>query len=198
MTIEQRIHENSLNTAISTVEGGQFQKSQPRGFDMDAQLQKGDTIIMPKTMPKIFRQDFGERANRNTGKVEKQFAEFIVVNVRNKDGELRAINFFPSSLTKSIWKAHKEGDTVVSDTAGGPLSPKGTAVELFKKFKGQGDDKKTDVQLGMEALLGYEINISEAESIDTQRWGNVNGVNTRLNELRPSWQYTYDLGEKAA
>jgi hypothetical protein len=50
----------------------------------------------------------------------------------------------------------------------------------------------------MEALLGYEINISEAESIDTQRWGNVNGVNTRLNELRPSWQYTYDLGKKAA
>ena len=197
MTIEQRIHENSLNTAISTVEGGQFQKSQPRGFDMDAQLQKGDVLIFPAEMPKIFSQSFGERVNRNTGKTEKQFAEFIVINVRNKDGELRAINFFPSSLTKSIWKAHKEGDTVVSDNAGGPLNPKGTAVDLFRSFKGKGDDKKTDVQLGMEALLGKEIEISEAESIDTQRWGNVNGVSTRLNELRPSWLYTYDL-KKAA
>lgn len=164
---------------------------------MDAQLQKGDTIIMPATMPKIYRQDFGERTNRNTGKVEKQFAEFIIVNVRNKDGELRAINFFPSSLTKSIWKAHKEGDTVISDTAGGPLSPKGTAVDLFRSFKGKGDANKTDVQLGMEALLGKEIDIAEAESIDTQRWGQVNGVNTRLNELRPSWLYTYDLKKSA-
>jgi hypothetical protein len=197
MTIEQREHENSLNTAISPVQGGQFVKSQPRGFDMDAQLQKGDTIIMPATMPKIYRQDFGERTNRNTGKVEKQFAEFIIVNVRNKDGELRAINFFPSSLTKSIWKAHKEGDTVISDTAGGPLSPKGTAVDLFRSFKGKGDANKTDVQLGMEALLGKEISIAEAESIDTQRWGQVNGVNTRLNELRPSWLYTYDLKKSA-
>jgi hypothetical protein len=193
MTIDQRIKENALNSAISPAKGGQFEKSQPRGFDMDAQLQKGDVIIMPAEMPKIFRQDFGERVNRNTGKTEKQFAEFIVVNVRNKDGELRAINFFPSSLTKSIWRAHKEGDTVVSDNAGGPLNPRGTAVEKFRSFKGQGDDKKSDTQLGMEALLGKEIEISDAEQIDTQRWGQVNGVNTRLNELRPSWLYTYDL-----
>jgi hypothetical protein len=197
MTIEQRIHENSLNTAISTVEAGQFQKSQPRGFDMDAQLSKGDTLIFPSEMPKIYRQDFGERVNRNTGKTEKQFAEFIVINVRDKDGNMRAINFFPSSLTRSIWKAKKEGDNVVPDNAGGPLSPKGTAVELFRKFKGQGDDKKTDVQLGMEALLGKEVYINNAEQVNTQRWGQVNGVNTRLNELRPAWLYTYDL-EKAA
>lgn len=197
MTIEQRIKENSLNTAISPAKGGQFEKSMPRGFDMDAQLQKDDVIIMPAEMPKVYRQEFGERTNRNTGKVEKQFAEFIVVNVRNKDGVLRAINFFPSSFTKSIWRAHKEGDTVVSDTAGGPLTPKGTAVDLFRSFKGQGDDKKSDVQLGMEALLGKEITISEAEQYDTQRWGNVNGENQRINELRPAWLYTYDLKKTA-
>jgi len=188
MKMSERIAENKKNAAISVVSG--FSKSQPQGLDTDGVLQEGDVILMPAELPEVNKQVFGMRTNPTTGQPEENFGEFIVVDVRGKDGEVRAINFFPSSLTKNIWPAKKEADgTVVTVTENGPLNPKGTAVDLYKSYQGKTEEGKTDMQLGVEALLGKEIHVVSKTPVEVQRWRN----GATVNEIRTTNLFVYDL-----
>ena len=187
MNVQERIADNAKNANISEVTT--FSKSQPQGFDTDGILDEGDIINFPATMPKIMKQVFGMRRNA-AGQPEQNFAEFIVVEVVNTKGESRGINFFPSSLTKNVWPAVKNADgTVVTITEKGPSNPKGTAVDLYKSVAGKGTDEKTDMQLGMELLLGKKVKVENKIPVEVQRWrgGNV------VNELRTTNLFEYNL-----
>ena len=187
MNVQERIAENAKNANISTVTT--FSKSQPQGFDTDGILDAGDTIIFPATMPAIMKQVFGMRRNAN-GEPEQNYAEFIVVEVVNAKGESRGVNFFPSSLTKNVWPAVKNADgTVVTITEKGPMNPKGTAVDLYKSVAGKGTDEKTDMQLGMELLLGKKVKVENKTPIDVQRWRG----GTPVSELRTTNLFEYNL-----
>ena len=187
MNVQERIAENAKNANISTVTT--FSKSQPQGFDTDGILDAGDIIIFPATMPKIMKQTFGMRRNAN-GEPEENYAEFIVGEGINAKGESRGINFFPSSLTKNIWPAEKKEDgTVVTITEYGPKNPKGTAVDLYKSVAGKGTDEKTDMQLGMELLLGKKVKVENKTPVEIQRWRNGETV----NELRTTNLFEYNI-----
>lgn len=186
MTIEQKIAENAKNADIKVATG--FSKTMPTPFNPDELLHKGDTIIMPASPAelKVFTQYFGQPNAAG----ERNSAEFIVVNVRDEKGAIRAINWFPTSLTKNIWPASKgEDGKVKTITENGPISPKGTAVDLYKSFQGKGTADKTDVQLGVEALCGKEIKVSNATPMDVQKWRN--GV--AVDELKSTNLFEYDL-----
>lgn len=183
MTVAEKQQENAKNAKISKVEG--FTKSQPTGFDTDAILDKDDVIVMPSQLPEVFKQVFGKDADGND-----IYAEFIVVDVEHPGKATRAVNFFPSSLTKNIWvsKKDEDGDIVLADNR--PLNPKGTAVELYTSFQGKkGPNGETDMQLGMEALLSKKIKISDRIAVDVEAF--VNGK--RAGKLKKSYVLTYDL-----
>ena len=127
MNVQERIAENAKNANISEVTT--FSKSQPQGFDTDGILYEGDVIIFPATMPKIMKQVFGMRRNA-AGQPEQNFAEFIVVEVKNSKGESRGVNFFPSSLTKNVWPAKKG---VVTTPQNGVFN---NLMRLFSTFCG--------------------------------------------------------------
>lgn len=187
MNVQERIADNAKNARISEVAG--FSKSQPQGFDTDGILDAGDVIIFPATMPKVMKQSFGMRRNAN-GEPEENYAEFIVVEVISSKGETRGINFFPSSLTKNVWPAVKEADgKVLTITEKGPKNPKGTAVDLYKSVAGKGTEDKTDMQLGMELLLGKKVKVESKIPVDVQRWRNGEPV----NELRTTNLFEYNL-----
>lgn len=188
MTVEQKIAENAKNADITTAASG-FTKTQPTPFNPDELLKKGDKIHMPATPAdiKVFTQFFG-KADPATG--DRNKAEFIVVDVEAVDGSHRAINWFPTSLTKNIWPAQKDASgKVVPAGDGRPVQPKGTAVDLYKSFQGQNKDGKTDVQLGVEALCGHVINITDVTPMDTQKWRN--GV--AVDEIKSTNLFQYDL-----
>lgn len=187
MNVQERIAENAKNANISEVSG--FSKSQPQGFDTDGILDAGDVIIFPATMPKVMKQTFGMRRNAD-GQPEQNYAEFIVVEVINTKGESRGVNFFPSSLTKNVWPAKKEADgKVVTITENGPMNPKGSAVDLYKSVAGKGTADKTDMQLGMELLLGKKVKVENKTPVDVQRWRNGETV----NELRTTNLFEYNI-----
>lgn len=189
MKMQERIAENAKNSAISAVSG--FSKSQPQGLDTDGVLQEGDIILMPATLPEVFKQTFGMRTNPTTGQPEENYGEFIVVDVQGKDGEIRAINFFPSSLTKNIWPAKKEADgTVVTITENGPMNPKGAAVDIYKAEQGKtGPNGETDMELGVRALLGKKIEVSSKTPVEVQRWRN----GATVNEIRTTNLFEYNI-----
>lgn len=187
MNVQERIADNAKNARISEVAG--FSKSQPQGFDTDGILDVGDTIIFPATMPKVMKQVFGMRRNA-AGEPEENYAEFIVVEVINSKGESRGINFFPSSLTKNIWPAKKEADgKVVTITDNGPMNPKGSAVDAYKSMAGKGTADKTDMQLGMEQLLGKKVKVENKIPVEVQRWRNGETV----NEVRTTNLFEYNI-----
>lgn len=184
MTTAERVAENSKNKQISASATG-FTKSMPVGFDTDSILGAGDVIVMPATMPQVYRQIFGVDDNG-----EDIYAEFIVVDVEHEGKPTRAINFFPSSLTKNIWESKKNEDGEVERTEGGPLNPKGTAVDLYTSVQGKtGPNGETDTALGMQLLLNKKIKISDAKQIDTQVFRN----GKRVNALKKTNLFTYDL-----
>lgn len=187
--MQERIAENKKNTAISVVSG--FSKTQPQGIDTDGVLQEGDIILMPAVLPEVNKQVFGMRTNPTTGQPEENFGEFIVVDVQDKNGEIRAINFFPSSLTKNIWPAKKEADgTVVTITENGPQNPKGTAVDLYKAEQGKvGPNGETDMELGVRALLGKKIHVASKIPVEVQRWRN----GATVNEIRTTNLFEYNV-----
>lgn len=183
MTVQEKVQENSKNKNISESTG--FTKSQPTGFDTDGILDQDDVIVMPTTMPKVFKQVFGQDANG-----DDVFGEFIVVDVEHPGKATRAINFFPSSLTKNIWPSKKNADGEVELVEGGPLNPKGTAVDLYKSFQGKtGANGETDMQLGVEALLGKKIHIAHKEQIEVQVFRN----GKRVNALKKTGLITYNV-----
>ena len=187
MNVQEKIADNAKNARISEVAA--FTKSQPQGFDTDGILDAGDTIIFPTTMPKVMKQTFGMRRNAN-GEPEENYAEFIVVEVINSKGESRGVNFFPSSLTKNVWPAEKgEDGKVVTLTEKGPMNPKGSAVDLYKSAAGKGTDEKTDMQLGMELLLGKKVKVENKTPVEIQRWRNGETV----NELRTTNLFEYNI-----
>lgn len=189
MKMQERIAENAKNSAISAVSG--FSKSQPQGFDTDGVLQEGDIILMPATLPQVMKQTFGMRQNPTTGEPEENYAEFIVVDVQDKNGEIRAINLFPSSFTKNIWPAKKEADgTVVTITENGPLNPKGTAVDTYKAEQGKvGEHGETDMELGVRALLGKKIHVVSKTPVEVQRWRN----GAPVNDIRTTNLFEYNI-----
>ena len=189
MTVEERKKENDKNQKISIVAGGKFTKSMPEQFDSDGILNEGDIIIMPDSMPVVYSQEFGIRTNAD-GTTSPATGEFIIVNVQNIKGEIRAINFFPSSFTKNIWPAVKDAlDEVTTVLEDGPLNPLGTAVDKYLESQGKGTENATDMQLGVESLLGKKIKISKKKPVDVQAWKNGSPV----NRLRKSYQLTYDF-----
>ena len=189
MKMQERIAENAKNSAISAVSG--FSKSQPQGFDTDGVLQEGDIILMPATLPQVMKQTFGMRQNPTTGEPEENYAEFIVVDVQDKNGEIRAINLFPSSFTKNIWPAKKEADgTVVTIPENGPLNPKGTAVDTYKAEQGKvGEHGETDMELGVRALLGKKIHVVSKTPVEVQRWRN----GAPVNDIRTTNLFEYNI-----
>ena len=183
MTVQEKVQENSKNKNISKSTG--FTKSQPTGFDADSILQKDDVIVFPTTMPEVYKQIFGEDADGND-----IYAEFIVVDVEHPGKATRAINFFPSSLTKNIWASKKNEDGEIELVTGRPMNPKGTAVEAYSAKQGEvGPNGETDVELGMRELLGKKVHIANAEQIDIQVFRN----GKRVNQLKKTNLFTYNL-----
>ena len=63
------------------------------------------------------------------------------------------------------------------------------AVDLYKSVAGKGTDEKTDMQLGMELLLGKKVKVENKIPVDVQRWRNGGTV----NELRTTNLFEYNL-----
>lgn len=183
MTVVEKQQENAKNKAIKKANG--FTKSQPTGFDTDSVLGDGDVIIMPTTMPEVFQQVFGQDE-----KGDDIYGEFIVVDVENPSKATRAINFFPSSMTKNVWESEMvDGEVELVDN-GGPLNPKGTAVELYTSFQGKtGANGETDVQLGVEALLGKKIGVKLERKVKVQVYKN----GARVNRLKDTSLLNYNI-----
>ena len=183
MTVVEKQAENAKNKQIKKSTG--FTKSQPTGFDTDSILGDGDIIVMPATMPEVFQQVFGQDEE---GK--DIYGEFIVVDVENPNKATRAINYFPSCNTKNIWEAEMvDGEVELVDN-GGPLNPKGTAVDLYTSFQGKtGPNGETDVELGVQALLGKRINVKLDRKVKVQVYKN----GKRQNRLKDTQVLRYDL-----
>ena len=194
MTVEERIALNAKNKDIEDAPNGSFGKSMPPKFDADSVLEVGDVIQIPNPLPKVQRRKFGVNA---AGEVS--YGEFITVNVQHPVNAAlgitvakpdRAVDFFPSSFTKNIWRVKKnEQGEVETITEGGPLNPLGTATAMFLSFQGQGTETMTDTQMGMNALAGQSIKVTAKVNHDSQAWRN--GV--PVNSLRKTAQFTYDL-----
>lgn len=173
MTVAEKMVENAKNSNISTV--ATFSKGMPPQFDADGLLQVGDVIIIPSTMPQVYEQKFG--ANK---------AEFIVVELKKANGTTTAFNFFPASLSKTIFPAEEVAGVVKLKL---PVDhPNGTAVDHYLSFRGKGTAEKTDVQLAMESMLGWSIRIDNDKEVKVQKW--VDGK--AVNELKTSHVYTYN------
>lgn len=184
MTVAEREQENLKDGNIKPSEEG-FTKTMPVGFDSDSILDLDDVIEFPTVLPKVYKREFGKDAQ---GK--PIFGEFIVINVKHEGKADRAINFYPTSFSKNIWPAKKnEAGEVELDAPNGPLNPKGTAIDLYLSFKGKSENGKTDVQLGMEAMLGKKVKISQKQEINTQVYRN----GKRENALRKTNLLTFDL-----
>ena len=69
------------------------------------------------------------------------------------------------------------------------MNPKGTAVDLYKSVAGKGTDEKTDMQLGMELLLGKKVKVENKTPVEVQRWRNGETV----NELRTTNLFEYNI-----
>jgi hypothetical protein len=70
------------------------------------------------------------------------------------------------------------------------LNPKGTAVELYTSFQGKtGNNGETDVQLGVEALLGKRINVKLDRKVKVQ----VYKDGKRVNRLKDTQLLNYNL-----
>lgn len=172
MTVAEKQAENAKNSNISPVTT--FSKGMPPQFDGDSILQVGDKIVIPENMPQVYEQKFGE----NT-------AEFIVVELVRKDGTKTAFNFFPSSLSKTIFPAEKVDGVVKLKL---PVDhPDGDVVNHYMSFRGKGTEEQSDVQMAMESMLGWVIEIADDKTIPTQKW--VKGV--AVNELKDVHKYTY-------
>lgn len=183
MTVVEKQQENAKNKNIKVVNG--FTKAQPTGFDTDSILGDGDVILMPTTLPEVGQQIFGQDEDGND-----IYGEFIVVEVENPNKAKRAINFFPSSMTKNIWESQMvDGEVELVDN-GGPLNPKGTAVETYTSFQGKtGPNGETDVQLGVEALLGKKITVTLDRKVKIQVYKN----GKRVNRLKDTSLLNYNV-----
>jgi hydroxymethylpyrimidine pyrophosphatase-like HAD family hydrolase len=110
-------------------------------------------------MPEVFQQVFGKDESGND-----IYGEFIVVDVENPSKATRAINFFPSCMTKNIWESEMvDGEVELVDN-GGPLNPKGTAVEFLAKYYGVTlektiavGDQLNDIPMIEKAGLGIAV-----------------------------------------
>jgi hypothetical protein len=183
MTVVEKIAENGKNKNIKGVTG--FSKSMPQGFDTDSILAVGDVVEMPAAMPQVYQQKFGEDADGNP-----IYGEFIVVNVKHEGKTDRAINFFPSSLTKNIWPSQKNENGEIELVDGRPMQPKGTAVDMYTSVQGTvGAAGETDMQLGVNKLLGKNIHVADAVEVDVQVFRN----GKRTNALKKSKVFTYNL-----
>lgn len=183
MTIAEREQEILKDGKVKEVGG--FVKQMPTGFDSDNVLDVDDVIEFPTVMPKVYQREFAKDADGNS-----IFGEFIILNVKHAGKDDRAINFYPSSFTKNVWPSKKnESGEVELDAPNGPLMPKGTAVDLYLSFKGKSENDKTDVQLGVEALLGKSVKVSQKQEIQTQVYRN----GKRENALRKTNLLTFDL-----
>ena len=173
MTVIEKITENAKNSSIAPV--ATFSKGMPPQFDADGLLQKDDVIIIPTTMPQVYEQKFGAHK-----------AEFIVVELRKANGTTTAFNFFPASLSKTIFPAEEVAGVVKLKL---PVDhPNGTAVTHYLSYRGKGTAEKTDVQLAMESMLGWNIKIDADREVTVQKW--ANGI--ALNELKTAHVYTYN------
>lgn len=183
MTVVEKQAENQKNKNISKANG--WTKSQPTGFDVDSILQKDDVIIFPENMPEVFKQIFGEDENG-----DEIYSEFIIVEVEHQGKATRAINFFPSMLTKNIWASKKNDEGEIELVENRPLNPKGTAVDAYTAKQGNvGPNGETDVELGMRELLGKKVQVTDAEQIDVQVFRN----GKRVNQLKKTNLFTYNI-----
>lgn len=169
---------NAKNKDIKYISA--FGKSMPAGFDADGILQEGDIIVMPLVIAPntVGSQTFGTNN-----------AEFLEVEVE-RGAEKVGINFFPLSMVKNFWPAVKNADgSVETITAGGPVNPDGTAVNVFKSFQGKGDDITTDTQLGVNALLGKRIKVTLKQEVTVQKWRN--GAPIDDTKVQKCWNYNF-------
>lgn len=174
-TIERELA-NSQNANILAGDAATFANMIPAGIDTDSILEIGDVIVIPAVF-KVKQQIFNEKTY-----------EFIVASVINTAGQVRAINFFPTTLVKRLFPAvMQDGQVKVQQ----PTCPKGTAVDLFTSFRCKtGDNGETDLQLAMTALQAEKyIKITDKTTIQTRRYDQ----GTPLNELRDVAWLTYDL-----
>lgn len=178
MTLAERRAENAKNTSISAA--ASFGKKLPEEFGGDI-LRKGDIITLPSEY--IFS---GNNANVFTQKFGNSEAQFILATL-TRDGQDSTINFFPSSMTKSIFVSEMVGDKVQLKMP--VLRPLGTAVEKVFSFRGKGTAEKTDFHMAMEAIAGSKIHVAEDTVVKTQKW--TDGV--AQNALKDTHVYTYDL-----
>lgn len=172
MTVAEKITENEKNSNIT--KAASFSKGMPPQFDADSMLQKGDKIVIPDTMPAVYSQKFGSNK-----------AEFIVVELIKKDGSKTAFNFFPSSLSKTIFPA--EMIDGVAKLKLPVMHPTGDVVDHYLSFRGKSEGEKNDVQLAMESMLGWTIEVADDLVVRTQKW--VDGV--AQNELKDTHVFTY-------
>lgn len=178
MTVNERVNSFAGNAAYKVADG--FSKSIPMPFEANG-LEVGDVITLPKDYSgKIFTQII----NGNE-------AQFVVAEVIKVDGTKSSMNFYPSSLTKSIFPAEMSEDGNVKLKLP-VLNPLGQVVSDYLSFRGKGDDNQSDVAKAMNSFKGKSIKITNRTEIPVQKIGNDAGKIVRYNELRNTFQYTYD------
>jgi hypothetical protein len=172
MTVAEKISENAKNSNISKATS--FSKGMPPQFDGDSMLQKGDKIVLPAQLGEVFSQKFGNNV-----------AEFIVVELVKVNGTKTAFNFFPSMLSKTIFPAEEVNGQVKLKLP--VMHPKGDVVDHYLSFRGKSEDGKNDVQLAMESMLDWTIEVTDDLTVKTQKWADGKA----LNELRDTHVFTY-------
>lgn len=172
MTVEERVQQNLKDANVKKATS--FSKGMPPAFDGDSMLQKGDKFVIPATMPEVYSRKFGEYT-----------AEFITVELIKANGERTSFDFYPSSLSKTIFPAEMVDGKVTLKLP--VMHPKGDVVDHYLSFRGKGTEEKTDVQLAMESMLGWTIEIADDLVVTTQKWADGKA----LNELKNTHVFTY-------
>ena len=179
MTTVERINENAKDNSIRKSEEG-FTKDL-NFFDTDNQFREGDVIEIPENY-EVFKQVFGKKPNG-----EENYGEFIVCNVTNTaDHSTRAVNFFPSSLMRTLFPVKLENGKV--ERNGAPIHTAGTAVDHLISFRGKEAGKNT-IQLFMDDMKKKKIKVSIKDKVTVQVWRN----GARVEEVRETNLYNYDL-----
>jgi hypothetical protein len=161
-----------------------FSGNFPTPFDESGILEVGDVLNFPDNYTgKIFQHNF-HTTDRDGKPVLR---DFVVIEVTNETKEPRAIEFYPTSLFKNVWKASidETSKMVTTDLEAGPVHPSGTLVELAETFRTQQDG----MNKFMDNIKGKKVKISAKDVYPTQRWRKGQPV----NEIRKSSVCRYDI-----
>lgn len=163
MTVVERVSANAGNANMK-MGLGVFSYGMKPIFGGSALLNEGDILMFPPLA------EMGARIGSQSF-MGKDY-EFLVIEVQDSNGTIRAMNWFPTTFQNPIFEWEKDEDGNLYRT-GEIFYPEGTAVEEFLKVRNLpekdagGNIIKSDTQKGVELLAGKKVKVTSKVLIDT-------------------------------